>query len=350
MGRQGCRTRERLAISAVCMLALAAAVVHGPVGLSPAGAAAPTPAARSAAVAAASGKAVLVFGGFGGGFALGQTTLDDTWVWNGLGWVQRETPTAPPSRQGAAAAYFPTTRSIVVFGGDTGCCTRLGDTWTWSIDDKVWTRHLPATSPTPRSAATMAFDAATGSLVLFGGFGPPTNTLGDSPVRLDDTWTWDGERWTPRAPAVRPPARSKAAMASLGGQVFLFGGESGVPDNAALGDTWAWNGASGTWEERTPVTGPSPRHGAVMAYHPPTSQLLLFGGAAGASNTELDDTWVWNGTRWKPKFPVNRPSPRMRVAMAHHAPTATTMLFGGEVDGTTLGDTWAWNGTNWKRR
>ncbi|MEO7837450.1 MAG: kelch repeat-containing protein, partial [Acidimicrobiales bacterium] len=181
------------------------------------------------------------------------------------------------------------------------------------------------------------------------GFGPPTASTGDSPVRLDDTWTWNGQTWTPRTPPVKPPARAKAAMASLAGQVVLFGGEAGLPAGGALGDTWTWNGTTGTWTGLNPPTAPSPRQGPVMAYHPPTQGLLLFGGSTSGSE-ELNDTWVWTGSKWKQKFPLNSPSPRVRVAMAHHAPTATTMLFGGEVNGTTLGDTWAWNGTNWKRR
>ena len=47
-------------------------------------------------------------------------------------------------------------------------------------------------------------DAATGTAVLFGGYG--TRAFGD-------TWTWDGTTWTQQAPAAHPSARSNAVMA-----------------------------------------------------------------------------------------------------------------------------------------
>src|SRR5205809_7187970 len=47
-----------------------------------------------------------------------------------------------------------------------------------------WTRQTPATSPLPRTNAAMAYDAAAGTIVLFGG-----RVNG---VQRGDTWTWDG--------------------------------------------------------------------------------------------------------------------------------------------------------------
>ena len=42
----------------------------------------------------------------------------------------------------------------------------------------------------------MAYDAATGTVVLFGGLGGH----GD----LGDTWTWNGTTWTQQAPSDQP--------------------------------------------------------------------------------------------------------------------------------------------------
>ena len=47
-----------------------------------------------------------------------------------------------------------------------------------------WTRQTPATSPPVLSGQPMAYDAATGNVVLFGGL----NGAGVRP--LNDTWTW----------------------------------------------------------------------------------------------------------------------------------------------------------------
>ena len=46
-----------------------------------------------------------------------------------------------------------------------------------------WTKQHPATHPPVLAGAAMAFDAATGNVVLSGG----ENTPGTG---LNDTWTW----------------------------------------------------------------------------------------------------------------------------------------------------------------
>jgi len=45
----------------------------------------------------------------------------------------------------------------------------------------TWTKQALAASPSPRWDASMAYDAATGAVVLFGG---------GSASPLGDTWTW----------------------------------------------------------------------------------------------------------------------------------------------------------------
>ena len=65
-----------------------------------------------------------------------------------------------------------------------------------------WAQQSPATSPPASESASMAFDPATGDMVLFGGY---NNTLG----ALSETWTWDGSNWAEQSPATSPPARPR---------------------------------------------------------------------------------------------------------------------------------------------
>ena len=58
--------------------------------------------------------------------------------------------------------------------------------------------------PPARSGAAMAYDAANGSIVLFGGQNRSRS--------LDDTWTWDGSGWTQTHPATSPPPLDNAQM------------------------------------------------------------------------------------------------------------------------------------------
>ena len=67
----------------------------------------------------------------------------------------------------------------------------------------------------------MAFDPATGQLILFGGF---------DGAYQNDTWSWDGTTWTQLFPATSPPGRYDATMAfdQATGQLILFGGTNAV--------------------------------------------------------------------------------------------------------------------------
>jgi hypothetical protein len=98
----------------------------------------------------------------------------------------------------------------------------------------TWAKQAPATHPSARCCASMAYDAATGTVVLFGGSGYPV-----TPRTYGDTWTWDGTTWTLQHPAASPPPEYDAAMAydPATGTVVLFGGDN---LHRRLGDTWLW--------------------------------------------------------------------------------------------------------------
>jgi hypothetical protein len=95
-------------------------------------------------------------------------------------WTQQTPATSPPVRDAAAMAYDAATGTVVLFGGGQGRAGNLSDTWTWN--GTTWTRQTPATHPAARFDAAMAYDAATGTVILFGGSG--------SKGPLADTWTW----------------------------------------------------------------------------------------------------------------------------------------------------------------
>ena len=81
----------------------------------------------------------------------------------------------PPARTGAAMAYDAATESVVMFGGqaDGGA---LADTWTW--DGSNWTQQHPATSPSARAGALMAYDPESHGVILVGGANYPTTIVG----------------------------------------------------------------------------------------------------------------------------------------------------------------------------
>lgn len=274
----------------------------------------------------------------------------DTWVWKGAGWKQRAPGGEIPSiRTSAAMAYDAATKTVVLFGGQSGSSISAGnfrihgDTFVYNGRTNSWSKETPEVSPPPRVSGTMAYDAAARTVLLFGGSANPGNHVG----QLNDTWAWNGteKRWTPQEVPVSPPPRTFQTMAEdrATKTVVLFGGLA--PGSILLGDTWTWNGAAKTWTEQSPTSTPQARRFARMANDTARNNVVLFGGDN--VNGFFTDTWTWNGTtkKWKQRAAGSTAPPRGGPAMSYHAGTQKVVL----VTGTSPAETWLWNGTAWKR-
>jgi len=242
-------------------------------------------------------------------------------------------------------AYDAARGQDVLFGGvAANNSTALSDTWTW--DGSNWTQRSPANSPSARAGHAMAYDSLHQQVVLFGG------------SQTAETWVWDGSNWTQKSPANSPPPRSGHAMAydAARGQVVMNGGFGSDP-LSDFGDTWVWDGSN--WTQKTPTNGPGARAEHAMAYDSAHGQVVLFGGApntAGRTFNFLSDTWVWDGSTWTQKSPANSPVARRLPGMASEPTHGLILLFGGMVMGTIgaldhpVSDTWIWDGSNWSQQ
>jgi hypothetical protein len=155
----------------------------------------------------------------------------------------------------------------------------------------------PSTGQPPaRSNAAMAFDAADGTVVMFGGQARSRS--------LDDTWVWNGSSWAQAHPATSPPALSGAQMTydPVSHDVVLVGGDrvSAQPGGVAVcegegsaGSSSA-SGSSGSvkWippSKAEPADAPAP--GGTLSI-PPIST------GCGFPDVMNSATWVWNGSDW----------------------------------------------------
>jgi hypothetical protein len=241
----------------------------------------------------------------------------------------------PDARSEAAMAYDIRRRRTVLFGGldafETG--RPFPDLWEW--DGHRWNRQTP-TVPTPgeRAFHSMAFDAARGVSVVFGG------DVVDPPV----VWEWDGAAWDPIvSPDPNPGLRGSPAVAFDGSRVLMFGGRDAASEGKS--DLWAWDGA--TWT-RLATNGPPARTGHGMAYDPDRDRLVLFGGQA-LDFSVFGDTWEFDGNAWFQRATggAAAPSPRSVPAMVHHAGRNRTLVIGGSSRTGTEADVWQWDGTAW---
>ncbi len=267
-----------------------------------------------------------------------------TWEWDGVTWTKRNPSVAPSygAPSGArvhAMAYDAARGRVVLFGGWSARPSGpLADTWEWDGTD--WVRLSPSKSPSARTGHAMTYDAGRQRVVLFGGDG------------LGETWEWDGTDWTERFPAVAPAARWNHAMAydAARQRVLLFGGYVPAP-KAASSDTWEWDGTS--WTQRSPVQSPPARQSHAIAYDAARQRVVLFGGWSDLQmgppppyGSPLSDSWEWDGTNWAQPPLIPGPPARSSHAMAYDAVRQCVVLFGG----AGWDDTWEWSESRWTRR
>ena len=259
-------------------------------------------------------------------------------------WTQQTPATAPSARYGAVMAYDTLHQQVVLFGGEAivgKFSEAVNDTWLWNGATGTWTQASPAHSPPVRTYAQGAYDQARQQLVLFGG-------AGGTGADLADTWVWDGTDWTQKSPSAQPAARDESAMVydEIRQQVVLFG--AGGTDVA--GDTWVWDGT--TWTQKHPTNSPVTLNAPTMAYDIARQQTVLYGGSNSDFGTGvygmLGDTWVWDGTDWTKQTPATSPPLGGFGAMAYDSALQEVVLFPGfDPSGNDIQGTWVWNGVTW---
>jgi hypothetical protein len=193
------------------------------------------PAAEAGFVYDARRKRFVAFGGSGGrGDAHGTT-----WEFDGTRWT-RFAGASPAARQAHAMVYDERRGRTVVFGGMRLTAPgqpreRLADVW--EFDGATWTQKRVTGGPTGRESQGVAYDSKRGVVLAFGG--------GDASGFRNDLWAWNGSTWTQldAGGAGRPDARAMGYIAydRKRDRVVLFGGRNGWP-KGDLNDTWEWDG------------------------------------------------------------------------------------------------------------
>jgi hypothetical protein len=188
------------------------------------------------------------------------------------------------------------------------------------------------------------------------------------------------------APGNQPGARlGSVSWTDLGGNLWLFGGESYPAPRVRHNDLWKWDGTNWTWMSGSkgasqpgtygtkgvaaPGNVPGARDGAV-SWTDAGGSLWLFGGIgyAASGSGALNDLWKWDGTSWTwvsgsdgvgqqgtygtkgVAAPGNVPGARGGAVTWTDA-GGDFWLFGGSgyaASGSgTLNDLWKWDGTSW---
>jgi hypothetical protein len=251
---------------------------------------APSPRSHHAMAYDPGSETVLLFGGIGG--PDGGTTLNDTWVYDTdkNSWSEvHPVGESPPARHGHTMVYDPGSRNILLFGGalkDSSSQEGV-DTWAYDARAKTWTElHPLGALPSARCYHSTVWDPVARRVFLFGGAGGA-----GEPGALADTWAYDprANAWTElRSSGAPPSARSLHALAydPASGRVIVFGGQGG----GYLGDTWAYDCAADAWTEiHTSGGAPSARAASSAVGLSASAGVILFGGVSGRQ--DVSDAW-----------------------------------------------------------
>ncbi len=278
---------------------------------------------------------------FGGSVAHAGGAIGATWVFEDGNWTNLtdRLEFSPPARTFAAAAYDAAEGVVVLFGG-LGDPTYLNDTW--AFHDGNWTNSTPFLSlaPSARAEAAMTYDAATRSLLLFGGV--------SSAGPLGDTWAYSDGAWSHVLPRAAPPPSCCDSLAydSTDQEAVLLAAD------ASDAHLYTWSYAAGNWTNRTGTTGPSGRQWGAFVDDPAVGGALLFGGTAlpTAPYWPLGDAWIFSGNAWTwaPGGSVSgaSPAPRWDAAVAPEVgASACFLLVGGAgINGSVPAGAEVWTG------
>jgi hypothetical protein len=195
-------------------------------------------------------------------------------------------PNLPPPRSSAAMAYDPAIGNTLLFGGE-GAGRQLDDTWSWN--GARWSQLHPRSSPPGLTAPEMAYDPRSGRMILVGVVSGGGGGTGSSEL---STWSWDGSAWQLGAgltfnASVRPELGADDATRQL--ILVTAGGSAGAA-------TWVWS--DGLWAPLHPAL--SPPQSGLLAFDPQSSRLLLLTGAAAKGAAPGGQLWAWNGSTWSP--------------------------------------------------
>jgi hypothetical protein len=288
-------------------------------------------------------RELVLFGGDNLASANASGGFRGTWTRIGSRWTKRHPANSPSGRTGAAMAYDAATRQLLLFGGSSPGGGVDAQTWVWTGSN--WRRLYPPVSPRARADANLVYDAATRELLLFGGYQGRTYGYQDR-TYFGDTWTWTGRAWHRLHTVTSPPARTDASMVydAATRTVILFGGYGSPATNRTA--LWAWNGT--TWRKLRSTSPIGAGFAWQAAYDPASKQLLIFG-AGGDRYPPPDWLWVWTGHSWRKLHPAASPQGRELGSMIYDSGIKQTVLFGGggTPPSSYPNSTWTWNGSTW---
>jgi hypothetical protein len=178
---------------------------------------------------------------------------------------------------------------------------------------------VPAPALGERDYPAVAYDPASHTVLLYGGMRSNGTTY------LNDTWRWDGTRWTLVTATPAGTLYSEAmAYDAATNQLLLVGATvdgKGVVMQGGSAATYVWTGRA--WQQLHPSSAPVNFNlGASMVYDSQSRRLMLLtsGVDRTGSYTAANRLYAWDGAQWSllwtsPSGAITSWEPRFLVAL-----------------------------------
>jgi hypothetical protein len=261
----------------------------------------------------------------------------------------------PSARGYVTMAYDAQSQQVVLFGGQTGTwnlrTSANGETWAYDVNANTWAQMFPKLKPNDKSAAQLGYDVESDRVIMYGGghwvWGLAT----------EETWAYDynTNTWEKMAYGPKNHLGARLAYDSESDRTILFGGLNAGKWNVAdwffFDDTWAYDYNSGTWTEMKPAISPPGRNYQAMTYDSKADRVLTWGGMYIDESPLPESMWAYdyNTNTWEEFVTGEELYPKSRdyAAMAYDVGSDRTILFGGVPIEDPEGEvgTWAYDYT-----
>ncbi len=266
-------------------------------------------------------------------------------------WTNISTAEGPSARVWASIAYDAAAGYAVLFGGMDRLGYSLDDTWTFS--DGVWRNITDSagTPPSARSEMSMTYDSAGQYILAFGGTnntGPCGSSrscgqCGNGYPDCNDTWMFDSGRWS------LLPTRGSDSPGSAGDLVY----DAAANETILTDGVHTWQLSAGVWSELCENGSPNDSGcgayfhsggSGVATYDAYTGSVLFLGGRGGRQ------TWEFSGGSWTNLTSLTgAPPPAGEWVLTYDAGTQRVLAFGGptNVFGADENQTWSYSNGTW---
>lgn len=238
-------------------------------------------------------------------------------------------------------------RMVLVAGQGNHCSSPKITTSIFDLTTKSW-ELLETNSSVPKGEGPMAYDAQSDRIIKFVGLRPSCTIFNG----IGETWAYDTNTntWEDMHPLESPFGLIGARMVydSESDRMILFGGLDAKsvsnPPFVLVPDTWAYDYETNTWENLHPVGSLPPWDNFhAMSYDVTADRIILWSGSELGSENKIG-IYDYNTNTWKVRETELHPNRYFYNALIYDPGTGLNIFFGGVNRGEAPGnDTWGYD-------